>query len=111
MSIQGINPAYGNPGVVPGLGRPRGPEEGAPPKVRPQDVPVATPETTQQPRDLVPAEAPPGTDPELWQVLTAEERTFFARARSMGPLTYGPGSARDQNMPGIMQGGRIDVRV
>jgi hypothetical protein len=110
MSIHGINPAYGSPGVLPGLGRSRGTEEAAPQQIRP-DVPVATPQRVLQAHDLVPADAPPGTDPELWKVLTPEERSFFARARSMGPLTYGPGSARDQKMPGIMQGGRIDVRV
>ena len=37
----------------------------------------------------VPAEAPPGTDPALWSVLSGEERAFFAKAGAMGPLTYG----------------------
>jgi hypothetical protein len=34
-------------------------------------------------------EAPAGTDPELWSVLTADERSFFAKASALGPLTYG----------------------
>ena len=110
MSIQGINPTYGNQGVLPGLGHPKGSDESAP-QVRPEDVPVATPQTVQRSTDLVPAEAPTGTDPALWKVLTAEERSFFARARSMGPLTYGPGSARAHELPSISQGGRIDVRA
>src|SRR5215208_1085864 len=37
----------------------------------------------------VPAEAPEGTDPALWSVLSGEERAFFAKAGAMGPLTYG----------------------
>ena len=53
--------------------------------------------------------APPGTDPKLWSVLTAEERAFFARARSMGQITYGPGTRNSQ--PGVPRGGRLDVRV
>ena len=54
---------------------------------------------------------PPGTDPALWKVLTTEERAFFARARAMGPLTYGPGTTRDGHVPAALQGGRIDVKV
>ena len=52
---------------------------------------------------------PPGTDPMLWSVLTAEERSFFARARSMGQITYGPGSRASD--AGIPRGGRLDVKV
>jgi hypothetical protein len=32
---------------------------------------------------------PAGTDPELWSVLTQDERAYFARLGAMGPLTYG----------------------
>jgi hypothetical protein len=56
--------------------------------------------------DDVPAQAPPGTDPVLWGVLTAEERHYFARMQSTGPLTYGPRSANVP--PGLVRGGRID---
>jgi hypothetical protein len=57
--------------------------------------------------------APPGTDPALWKVLTAEERAFFARAQVMGRLTYGPGSPGSlQAAPeALVRGVRLDVRV
>ena len=55
----------------------------------------------------VPAEAPAGTDPALWAVLTGEERAFFARFQSLGPLTYAPrASVPAQSIP---HGGRLDV--
>lgn len=59
----------------------------------------------------LPVEPPPGTDPELWSVLSAEERSFFARVGSMGPLTYGHllNSARSDQP--VMRGGRLDVKA
>ncbi len=53
---------------------------------------------------------PPGTDPELWSVLTTEERAYYAKAQSMGPLTYRPGTASSPTAPPV-RGGRLDVRV
>ena len=53
------------------------------------------------------AEAPEGTDPALWSVLTSEERVYFARVQSLGPLTYG----RGERAPALPRGGRIDVQV
>lgn len=58
----------------------------------------------------LPVTAPPGTDPELWSVLTGEERAFFARVGSMGPLTYGRISTT-QSAPPLARGGRLDVKV
>lgn len=58
----------------------------------------------------LPATPPPGTDPELWSVLTGEERAFFARVGSMGPLTYGRMSAA-QSAPPAARGVRLDVKV
>jgi hypothetical protein len=61
----------------------------------------------------VPAEAPPGTDPELWAVLSTDERAFFSRVGAMGPLTYGYVMQTGQ-MPTeapASRGGRLDVRV
>jgi hypothetical protein len=62
---------------------------------------------------VVPMEAPPGTDPALWSVLTSEERAFFAKASMQGPLTYtklmtpqAPAPA-----PAMPRGSRMDVRV
>jgi len=60
----------------------------------------------------VPAEAPAGTDPALWSVLSGDERAFFAKSGAMGPLTYGR-ALRDMNaaqMP-ASRGGRLDVKV
>jgi hypothetical protein len=63
-------------------------------------------------QDTLPLEAPAGTDSELWQVLTSEERAYFAKISSMGPLTYGrpsaPTLATDSPM---VRGGRLDVKA
>lgn len=67
--------------------------------------------------EALPAEAPEGTDPALWQVLTTEERAFFARMTAMGPLTYGRSAHTPASNPGmggerpVLRGGRIDVRA
>ena len=57
------------------------------------------------------ASAPAG-ETSLWDVLTAEEKSFFADAAQMGPLTYGPrpraGGA--PLSPALPRGQRIDVR-
>lgn len=58
------------------------------------------------------AAAPTGTDPELWSVLTSEERTFFAKVGSMGPLTYGRTSSNAApSAPPSIRGGRLDIKV
>ncbi|GJG86613.1 hypothetical protein tb265_17940 [Gemmatimonadetes bacterium T265] len=69
----------------------------------------------------LPAEAPAGTDPDLWSVLTSEERTFFAKSSASGPLTYGRVAAGVQALQGnaaaanafgaAARGGRLDVRA
>ena len=60
----------------------------------------------------VPVQAPAGTDPELWSVLSADERVFFAKLGAMGPLTYGRvlSQAQQPAMP-VTRGGRLDVKV
>jgi hypothetical protein len=60
--------------------------------------------------ESVPSEAPPGTDPALWRVLTAAERSFFMQSQALGPLTYRPGAGDGSAAPAL-RGGRIDVRV
>jgi len=60
---------------------------------------------------VVATEAPTGTDPELWKVLTAEERSFFARMSSGGPLTYGRQAATGGPQAPMVRGGRLDVRA
>jgi hypothetical protein len=59
----------------------------------------------------LPAEAPAGTDPALWSILSVEERSFFAKAQAMGPLTYGRKMTErmEPAMPAV-RGGRLDIR-
>lgn len=109
MSINGIG-AYVPPQVLPGNARPAGREGAA------TELPGAVQGTgtrgvgnTARAAHAVPMEAPEGTDPMLWGVLTSEERSFFARARAMGQVTYGPGNR--SVAAGVPRGGRIDVRV
>jgi hypothetical protein len=60
----------------------------------------------------VPVHAPPGTDPELWSVLSSEERAFFAKVGAMGPLTYGRMVSGQLPTPSHdMRGGRLNVKV
>jgi hypothetical protein len=70
-------------------------------------VAPATANATQS----VPVEAPEGTDPALWSVLSGEERAFFAKAGAMGPLTYGR-AIREMTgvQPPAARGGRLDVK-
>jgi hypothetical protein len=95
-----------NTGAVrPGVARPA--TTPASPALKPQ-ASLATPASS------LPVEAPPGTDPELWSVLTTEERTFFAKAAAMGPLTYGRIAAGIGNMSQatpVARGVRLDVRA
>ena len=62
-------------------------------------------------QNAVPAEAPAGTDPTLWSVLTHDERNFFAKTASLGPLTYGRIKAATLPAPPSVRGGRLDVRA
>ncbi len=111
MSIHGIEGRV-FPSVIPGSPRARdteasqgtrtGEARGTHPRPRPTARAARSSET-------VPAEAPPGTDPALWSVLSSDERAFFARARAMGGVTYGPGTR--SRSAGVPAGGRIDVRV
>ncbi len=60
----------------------------------------------------VPAQPPPGTDPELWSVLSSDERTYFAKLGAMGPLTYGrvlSGQVQPQQV--VSRGARLDVKA
>lgn len=58
----------------------------------------------------LPIEAPPGTDPDLWSVLTSEERRYFAKARALGPVTYSPNTLGMADV-GLQRGGRLDIKV
>ena len=93
-------------------------EKASLPQPRPE---VVRAETTKPgllgPRlDALPAEAPAGTDPALWQVLTTQERAYFAKMNAMGPLTYGRAAYGPATPPSggestLARGGRIDVKV
>ena len=64
------------------------------------------------PSGALPAQPPAGTDPELWSVLTADERTHFAKLGAMGPLTYG--RILSGQLPATaptIRGGRLDVKA
>lgn len=74
---------------------------------------VAPTRATGRLNTTVPVEAPPGTDPALWSVLTTEERAFFAKASAQGPLTYTKLMAPQTPAPApaMPRGSRMDVRV
>jgi hypothetical protein len=111
MSIYGINSSniQRTPAQVPA-------RDGTRPQVQQPSVPtaavpraIATP--AAKPAQSVPVEAPEGTDPALWSVLSSDERAFFAKAGVMGPLTYGK-ALREMTgaQPPAARGGRLDVK-
>jgi len=75
--------------------------------LKPQ-APIAGQGATQS---AVPAEAPPGTDPTLWSVLTNDERSFFAKTAALGPLTYSRIKSVSNPAPPAARGVRLDVRA
>ena len=75
--------------------------------LKPQ-TPIAGHGATQS---AVPAEAPAGTDPTLWSVLTADERNFFAKTAALGPLTYSRIKSVSHPAPPTARGVRLDVRA
>ena len=78
----------------------------------PTPAPTHSPNAAPAAGATVPTQAPPGTDPELWSVLSAEERVFFAKLGAMGPLTYGRVLSQAQQAPvPAARGGRLDVKV
>lgn len=108
MSINGIGAGIGNSGITPG--RIHTPEREADTQEVRQPRPTSLPPEARPAKRGPRSEAPPGTDPVLWSVLTTEERAFFAKAQAIGPLTYGP-RARAGDRAAPAHGGRIDVRV
>ena len=122
MSINGINnPLLANLGAIGRLDTTRTDRTNTtnhtgttPPRVadprtalKPQ-TPIAGQNATQ---NAVPAEAPAGTDPSLWSVLTVDERNFFAKTAALGPLTYGRIKATATAAPPAARGVRLDVRA
>lgn len=100
----------GNPGVAsqPGLTQGLQQARANAAALKPQ-TPIAGQGAAQS---AVPAEAPPGTDPAFWSVLTTEERNFFAKTANLGPLTYGRfKEATTAQTPPAARGVRLDVRA
>jgi hypothetical protein len=109
MSVQGVGPV----GLPPWQGKPtetaRRPvesEQAARPALERKPPPVAA---AQPDAIRLPDSPPDGVDPELWSLLTTEERTHFSRFAAMGGVTYGPGAARPSMPPA--SGQRFDLRV
>ncbi len=75
--------------------------------LKPQ-TPIAGQSSAQS---TVPAEAPAGTDPTLWSVLTNDERNFFATSAALGPLTYSRIKDVTNPAPPAARGIRLDVRA
>lgn len=96
MQINGLGTAV--PAAIPGV-RTTFPTRAQPASV---ERPTAPAEETTSLRP------PKGTDPELWKVLTADERAFFAREDAMGPLSYGHRIANTPSLP--PRGGRLNLR-
>src|SRR5690349_4228765 len=100
MSINGVNnnPLLGNLGRTPGAAGTAATRPGQNGGVQPGQVgygrpavarPAAAPANAAAlkpqpslaaPSSSLPSDAPAGTDPALWSVLTSEERAFFAKA-------------------------------
>ena len=78
-----------------------------PPALKTQ-TPIAGQSAAQS---AVPVEAPAGTDPTLWSVLTSEERNFFAKTSAMGPLTYSRIKDVTNPVTPAARGVRLDVRA
>ncbi|MBY0489599.1 MAG: hypothetical protein K2R93_07130 [Gemmatimonadaceae bacterium] len=124
MSINGITPnPLANIGSLqrPDAARPNGAAQTgmdraaqATPNARANQMASLKPQTplAAPTQNSVPAEAPAGTDPELWNVLTSEERNFFAKTSALGPLTYGRYKAAvNPATPPAARGVRLDVRA
>lgn len=109
MSIDGISGLYSNPAALPGLRTPRAPGGTTGGSVV-QRAGAAPDRVQAAAQESVPADPPPGTDPALWSVLTSQERAYFARVRTSGAVTYGPGR-NSGPFSGAFLGGRLDVRV
>jgi hypothetical protein len=77
-------------------------------RIAPPQVP-ARPPAPPAPAPRTDASAPAAPAPSFLDLLTSEEREFFAQQTALGPLTYGPRSARPGAEPGPL-GQRIDVK-
>lgn len=107
MSINGINNPYTR--VAPRPAPNARPDQAARPATaaRPERAPAAPAAPT-----AAAVAPPPGTDPDLWTVLTPDERAYFARLGAMGPLTYGRVLSGQAPAPApAARGVRLDVKA
>jgi hypothetical protein len=110
MSINGVRGPYGTI-----TQRPVAPNTAQTEAARAKQVarpqPMATPAAPANAAGVSVA-PPPGTDPELWTVLTPDERSYFAKLGAMGPLTYGRVLSGQMQPPApSVRGGRLDVKA
>jgi hypothetical protein len=113
MSIYGVSNPYGALRPTPADPRTRGVGERPAPTAAPAATPTPAlrdPQAAASAAQALPATPPPGTDPELWAVLSTEERAFFAKVGTMGPLTYGRMMEAARPAVPAFRGGRLDVR-
>jgi hypothetical protein len=120
MAINGIGSGGFNPYAT-GITRP---STGAPRQTTTQtsnDVAIADPKSlanaiksdaAARTAQLNSPNAPNGVDQDLWSVLSKDERSFFMKAGTMGPLTYGRMSSAQNPAPApILRGGRLDIKA
>ena len=68
------------------------------------------PERRPAPEQRASAPPPEGVQPELWQVLSDDERAFLVEQLSLGPLTYSPNRKASAD-PQLPTGQRLDVKA
>ena len=56
----------------------------------------------------LPSAPPPSTDPEIWSLLTMDERAYFSSLQPATPVTYRPSQGSEAT---VRAGMRVDVRV
>ncbi|MCC6773791.1 MAG: hypothetical protein IT360_21575 [Gemmatimonadaceae bacterium] len=114
MSIHGIRSPYGAP-VRPNAVPVRPDQSGGAQRAgvpAPAAAPVPSRPASAGAVGGVPVQPPQGTDPELWGVLTQDERAYFAKLGAMGPLTYGRVlSGQMPTSAPMARGGRLDVKA
>jgi hypothetical protein len=72
-------------------------------------APAQPPVRPAAPPPRTDASAPAAQEASFWDLLTPEEREFFAQQSALGPLTYGPRLTSPGAKPGPL-GQRIDVK-
>ena len=110
MSINGIRGGHDTPTPRPSLRDRASVDEAAGKAIRTPEHGTDDVNAARRFTQSVPVEAPPGTDPALWSVLTSNERSYLASARPAGPLTYSPTKSGPVSAGGLL-GGLIDLRV